>query len=438
MRSCPLLCPISFVLGISALAGCAAPPPQQVRDRLADISLPAETVIVKGTVPVHATVEALLGAQQLGRDMAQTVVSAMRGVFAPRSLRAGQDYRLVLAGSGQFRSFEYEIDRDQYLRVERSGDADADLKAEILSYPKTTSTAAIAGLIDRAHPSLVSLVDDAGEEVGLALRLADIFSGQLDFTADLQPGDRIEALFEKETREGEFAGYGAVLAATIVNEGRHLQAFRFVDEQGEAGYYDEDGRSVRRFFLRSPLPFTPRVTSRFSLHRLHPVFGVRRAHLGVDYAAPTGTPVLAVADGTVISAGFSGGSGRLVRLRHAGGYQTYYLHLSAITKGLRPGVHVSQGEVIGRVGSSGVATGPHLDYRLRKGGVFVDPLVEHKKLPPGEPVPADRLAAFASARDAALMQLTALRGTSTPDAVQVATLAANSLPAAENEEERSE
>jgi murein DD-endopeptidase MepM/ murein hydrolase activator NlpD len=438
MRSCPSLCLISFVLGTSVLAGCGAPPPPQLRARLADISLPAETVIVKGTVPVHATVEALLATQQLGRDMAQTVVSAMRGVFAPRSLRAGQDYKLVLAGGGAFRSFEYEIDRDQYLRVERS-DADADLKAAILDYPKATSTAAIAGEIDRAHPSLVALVDDAGEQVGLALRLADIFSGQLDFTADLQPGDRVEALFEKDTRDGEFAGYGAVLAATIVNEGRRLQAFRFVDEEGEAGYYDEKGRSVRRFFLRSPLPFTPRVTSRFSRHRLHPVFGVRRAHLGVDYAAPTGTPVLAVADGVVISAGFSGGSGRLVRLRHAGGYQTYYLHLSAITKGLRPGVHVAQGEVIGRVGSSGVATGPHLDYRLRKGGVFVDPLVEHKKLPPGEPVPTERLAAFSSARDAWLMQLTALWGTSTPDAVQVATLAANSLPAAaEHEKERSE
>jgi murein DD-endopeptidase MepM/ murein hydrolase activator NlpD len=147
------------------------------------------------------------------------------------------------------------------------------------------------------------------------------------------------------------------------------------------------------------------VTSRFSLHRRHPVLGMRRPHLGVDYAAAPGTPVLAVAEGVVVSAGRSGASGRMVRLKHRNGYESYYLHLSSIPRRIRRGVRVSQGDVIGAVGASGLVTGPHLDYRLRKAGVFVDPLAEHRKLPPGDPVPADARQAFEAARDEALLNL---------------------------------
>ena len=148
-----------------------------------------------------------------------------------------------------------------------------------------------------------------------------------------------------------------------------------------------------------PFRFEPRVTSRFSHRRLHPVLGVHRPHLGVDYGAPTGTPVIAVATGTVVSASKSGGSGNMVRLRHTNGYETYYLHLSAFAKGVRPGARVVQGQVVGRVGSTGLATGPHLDYRMRKNGSFVNPLLEHRKLPPGDPVPEQHLAAFQVIRD---------------------------------------
>jgi len=233
-----------------------------------------------------------------------------------------------------------------------------------------------------------------------------VFSGQVDFNSDLQPGDHFEVLFEKDTRDGEFSSYGAILAAALVTGGRHLNAFRFVQSDRPAGYFDEHGRSVRRFFLPSPLPFNPRVTSGFSRRRLHPVHRVARAHLGVDFAASVGTPVLAVADGVVVSAGFSGASGRLIRLRHANGYQTYYLHLSSIAKGLRSGTRVSQGDMIGRVGASGVVTGPHLDYRLTKHGVFVNPLLEQRKLPAGDRISAGLLKAFDAVRDDALAQIT--------------------------------
>jgi murein DD-endopeptidase MepM/ murein hydrolase activator NlpD len=162
----------------------------------------------------------------------------------------------------------------------------------------------------------------------------------------------------------------------------------------KAGFYDEQGRSLKRFVLATPLRFTPRVTSGFSRSRLHPIYRTYRAHLGVDYAAPVGAPVVAVANGVVVSAGWAGGGGRQVHIRHGGGLESYYLHLSAFGPGIRSGVGVNQGQLIGRVGATGDATGPHLDYRLKKNGVFVDPRREHAKQPPGEPIPAALLADF--------------------------------------------
>jgi murein DD-endopeptidase MepM/ murein hydrolase activator NlpD len=170
-------------------------------------------------------------------------------------------------------------------------------------------------------------------------------------------------------------------------------------------YYDELGRSLRRFFLKSPLEFEPRVTSGFSLSRMHPVLHVSRAHRGVDYGAPTGAPVVSVAPGTVVSASYDAANGRMVRVHHASGYESYYLHLSAFATGIRAGVHVNQGQRVGFVGSSGLATGPHLHYGLTKNGTFVNPLLEHKNMPPGEPIPASAMLEFAAVRDRELAAL---------------------------------
>ena len=216
-----------------------------------------------------------------------------------------------------------------------------------------------------------------------------MFSGQVDFHTDLQPGDSFRVLFEKTSHEGQFSSYGAMLGAAISVDGRPFQAFRWDDPAtGKAGYYDENGRSLKRFFLKSPLKFEPRVTSRFSKRRFHPVDQVYKAHLGVDYGAPTGSSVVAVAAGVVMSAAYSGGSGNMVRLKHTGGFETYYLHLSAYGPGIRAGAHVAQGQLIGRVGMTGTATGPHLDYRLKRNGVFVNPVSVHSRQAPGEPIPA--------------------------------------------------
>jgi len=252
-----------------------------------------------------------------------------------------------------------------------------------------------------------------------------VFGGQIDFNSDLQPGDSFEVLLEQWTRDGQFAGYGAILGATFVASGRKHQAYRWVHPAtGKAAYYDEEGRSLQRFFLASPLKFEPRITSHFSHRRFHPVHHTVRAHLGVDYGAPHGTPVYAVAAGTVVSAGWAGGGGNQVRIRHDRGIETYYLHLSSFAPGVRAGTRVQQGQLIGRVGATGTATGPHLDFRVRKNGVFVDPVAERRRQPPGDPIPPALLPEFLSARDSMLQQMVTYYADAAPPSV-------DAIPAAE-------
>jgi murein DD-endopeptidase MepM/ murein hydrolase activator NlpD len=388
-------------LAAVATSACAreAPPPAQ--RRRPDINLRLETVTIEARVPRRATLDTLLREQQLLAPIVDAAVTAARSVFDLRRLRTDRPYRLVRSLDGFLREFEYEIDADRFLRlVARNHLQPGVIDAEVVPYDTQTEVVSVQGRIDADHPSVIAAMDETGETVQLAMSLAEIFGGQIDFESDLQQGDRFEVLVEKSSHDGEFSGYGAILGARFVTDGRDLRAVRWSDPStGRADYYDENGRSLKRFFLRTPLRFEPRVTSGFSRNRLHPVFRTYRAHLGIDYAAPTGAPVVAAAGGTVVSAGWSGGGGNMVHLRHPSGFETYYLHLSAIGKGMRVGAHVEQGQFIGRVGATGTATGPHLDYRLKKNGVFVNPLAEHRKLPPGEPIPAAQLAAFRAQLD---------------------------------------
>jgi murein DD-endopeptidase MepM/ murein hydrolase activator NlpD len=305
---------------------------------------------------------------------------------------------------GALRHFEFEIDDDFFLRVIPAA-AGVTLHAEVLPIPKTVEHVVASGTIGEETPSLFQAMDAAGEGPDLAIALAQIFAGEIDFNTELQPGDRFSLAFERFVREDRPPTYGMIAAAEFENEGRVMRAIRFTPPGGMPGYFDEQGRSLRRFFLRSPLKFEPRITSRYSLRRMHPVLHTTRAHRGVDYGAPTGAPVVAVANGSVISATYDDANGRMVRLRHASGYDSYYLHLSAFGPGIRRGARVSQGQTIGLVGSTGLATGPHLHYGLQKNGAWVDPLREHRNMPPGEPVPAAAMAAFVAARDAALGRL---------------------------------
>jgi murein DD-endopeptidase MepM/ murein hydrolase activator NlpD len=255
--------------------------------------------------------------------------------------------------------------------------------------------------------SLFRAVSDAGEDPELAMRLAEIFSWDIDFYTDTRRGDTFRVLIEKKTYlDGEHAGYGRILAAEYDNAGHPYQAILFHDADGSAAYYSPDGNSLQKAFLRSPLKFAAPVTSHFSASRFHPVLKSYRPHLGVDYAAPTGTPVQAIGDGRVIFAGRKGGDGDMVEIQHPNGYQTMYLHLSAIL--VEVGQHVEAGGRIGLVGSTGLATGPHLDFRIIDHGVFKNFETLRQNLPPAEPVARGELAAFNVVRNRDFAQLGAM------------------------------
>jgi murein DD-endopeptidase MepM/ murein hydrolase activator NlpD len=372
---------------------------------------------VRGLVPRNSTLDAMLRDHGLTPDWVHSVVGAVRSTFDPRRLKSLQPFALERTIDGALSMFEYEIDGDWFLRVKPNDAADCEraprdaasgtacLRAEVLPIPKTLQHVAVGGRIDAATPSLFQSIESTGERPELAIELAGIFSGEIDFNTELQPGDAYRVAFERFVREGRPVAYGVITAAEFQNDGRLLRAVRFTPPGGKPGYYDEHGRSVRRFFLRSPLKFEPRITSHFSSRRMHPVLHTARAHRGVDYAAPHGADVVAIASGTVVAASYDSANGRMVRLRHASGYESYYLHLSAFAAGIRAGAHVAQGQVIGRVGATGLATGPHLHYGLRRNGVFVNPLSEQRRLPPGEPVPPEAMHAFEAVRARALAEL---------------------------------
>jgi murein DD-endopeptidase MepM/ murein hydrolase activator NlpD len=383
------------------------PAPPDARPPRADMVLPRDSEVFEARVPRNATLASVLRAHEVSEELATRVVDAVAGTFDVRRFRADQPYRLVRSMDGFVREFVYKIDADRFLRVAGFGTGpERRFDVEVVQYEKQRTRVTLHGVIDRDHNSLVAAVAAGGETVGLAMALADVFGGEIDFNNDLQPGDSFDLVVEKETTEGEFAGYGPVLGATFRNAGRTLHAFRFAPPGGEPGYYDERGRSLKRFFLRSPLQFEPRISSGFSYRRLHPVLGVWRAHPAIDYRAPVGAPVVAIASGVVSLAGWTNGGGKTVVVRHSNGYESSYMHLSAFGRGIAPGAHVTQGQAIGRVGATGVATGPHLDYRLKKNGIYVNPLAEQKRLPPGAPVPDTQLAAFTAARDAMASLLT--------------------------------
>jgi murein DD-endopeptidase MepM/ murein hydrolase activator NlpD len=255
---------------------------------------------------------------------------------------------------------------------------------------ETTPDIRVTTVHGRVERSLFHAIEEAGEQPQLVIALVNIFEWDFDFTADTRAGDRFRLVVEKRYAGDTFVSYGRVLAAQYQSERRLLTGIAFAVGTRFA-HYDADGRSLRKMFLKSPLEFT-RITSGFTYARPHPILGGRRPHLAIDYAAPTGTPIRAVADGVVVKAGWDGGYGRVVRIRHRAGYETLYAHLSRLGRGVRPGVRVRQRQVVGHVGTTGVSTGPHLHYEVIKGGRRVNPLGE--KFIPGEPIPTAQRTQF--------------------------------------------
>jgi len=276
------------------------------------------------------------------------------------------------------------------------------------SLPIKLKRRTVSGMIDR---TLFEAGDDAGLSHAMILKLAYIFGWDIDFALEIRKGDRFKLIWDEHWIEGQHAKDGPILAAEFINQGRTYQALRYVGKDGRADYYTPDGEYLRKQFLRTPVDFT-RISSHFNPRRLHPVLKRVRPHRGVDYAAPTGTPVYAAGDGTVIHRGWKGGYGRAIFIRHGTRYTTVYAHLSRYARGLRVGSKVTQGQVIGRVGRSGMATGPHLHYEFRVDGIHRNPV--KVKLPPLRPL---RYVEQADFRQQTWPMLVALR---MPDDLQTA------------------
>ncbi len=303
----------------------------------------------------------------------------------PKRLFPGTEFRGTLTPSGSLERVEVVIDRRNEVHLELSTDG---ILVARIERPVTSEVVRLEGEVES---SLFGAMDSSGGDAELAVQIAQIYQWDIDFLRDIRKGDTFVVVADRQTVEGEFYGWGTVFATRFINNGRTLDAVVYPDDSGRLGYYDLEGKPLRKQFLRSPLKFS-RVTSRFSMSRFHPVLRRRMPHYGVDYGAPTGTPVHVTADGTVTLAGRNGGGGNMVTVRHTNGYQTNYLHLSRYGKGIRRGARVSQGQVIGFVGSTGLSTGPHLDYRVTLNGKWINPLAISS--PAVKPLSTDRLQRF--------------------------------------------
>ncbi len=309
-----------------------------------------------------------------------TVVRQTKAFRNLRSVRSGEVFQVHITADGGLKSLAYDLDEESHVTWVRQGDS---YTRQDGTYPVEHLLKGISGTI---NSSLYASLQEIDAPLSLAPKMNDILGWDLDFKRDLRQGDTFRILYEEVWKDGERVRTGAIQAIEMVNKGRSRTAFLFT-EGDHPHYYDSEGRNMQKQLSRAPLNYS-RISSGYSHRRFHPVLKRWMPHLGVDYAAPLGTPVRAGGDGVVVAATRKKGNGRYIQIRHTNSeYQTFYLHLSRYAKGIRKGSKVNQGQVIGYVGATGYATGPHLDYRVKRRGKFVNP--RKLKLPAAAPVPAD-------------------------------------------------
>ena len=324
---------------------------------------PLKGQVVEDTIQKDRTLVATLVDYNIPVTIAQDIATLIKPVFDVRQLRFGNPFKIEKALDGSLKKFEYKIDDERILKVHKETDSFA-ATVEKLDFDQRQGV-----ITAEINSSLWEALGNQPRGEVLVNSVAQMFAWDVDFNTDIQRGAKIRMIVDQQFHDGKFVKYGKIQAAELVNNGHTYHAYLFKDE-----YYDDKGNAVRRPMLRSPLQFNPRITSGFSRARLHPILGGVRAHLAVDFGAPTGAPVVAVANGTIQSAGVSGGYGNLVEIKHNNGLVTGYAHLSKIGAGIHRGVAVKQGDVIGLVGATGLATGPHLHYMMFRNGKVINPL----------------------------------------------------------------
>lgn len=386
--------PFFGVVAAFGIAPDTVPEPVELQHVVEAISLPsapaaAEPEVAKfwreERIQRGDTVASVLSRLSVSDPEALGYLLQAKDVRSLYQLVPGRSLRVVTTAEGRLESLSYVNTDGRRLHVTR-GESGFSATEEV---PQTEQW--VMQSSGEIETSLFGATDAAGIPEMVATQIAEVFSSDIDFHRDLRRGDRFSVIYEALAADGEFIGFGRVLAAEFVNQGRTFRAVFFRDEEGRNGYYTPDGKNMRKAFLRSPIEFS-RVTSGFSNSRFHPVLKSWRAHKGIDYGASTGTRVRVTADGFVTFVGKKGGYGNVVIVRHPNGYTTLYAHLSAFGQGIRPGKRVVQTEVIGLVGSTGLASGPHLHYEFHVNGVHQNPM--RLAMPPGPPINQQSRAAF--------------------------------------------
>ncbi len=352
------------VLGFHSIKKIETPPRVDLPE-VQTVVAPPVFKVIKRVVKKGDTASCLLN-RYLPLKTIYEINRQSQDIFPLHHIKKGQPYKIILH-EGNLAGFEYEINKEDRLVIQKENNIfsinkmpiDYDVNLEVVS-----STIAY---------SLFEAVRKAGEGCELAWKLSDIFAWDIDFIRDIRPNDQFQVLVEKRYQNGKLAGYGKVQAAFFTNRGTVFKAFLHKDSKGVSGYYDEKGNSLQKAFLKAPLEFS-RISSKFTHKRMHPILKEYRSHPAVDYAAPMGTPIKTVGDGVITGIGYSKTMGNHVIIRHPNGYITRYYHMSKFAKGMKKNKKVLQGEVIGHVGMTGYATGPHLCFRMEKNGTLVDPL----------------------------------------------------------------
>ena len=340
--------------------------------------------IIEGKIKEKSTLFKSLAENNVPLRWIELIISKLKPLVNFKKVKGGT-YRCMMDMKGELVKFVFEAGPTELYEIEKGQQGYTAQRKEV---PLDIYLVKVRGEI---RSSLFEAMDAAGEKDQLVISFAEILASEIDFYKDVKEGDQFQVVVEKAYKGKEFIRYGLIL---VLEYQRGEKVIRGIHFQGD--YYNERGTSLRKAFLRVPLRFN-RISSRFSRARRHPILGGILPHFGVDYAAPQGTPVWAVADGTVVSCGWGGGFGKQVVLRHPNGYMTYYGHLSGYGPGIRGGIRVRQKQIIGYVGSTGLSTGPHLDYRLAKDGRFRNPLKE--LFPMGIPIGKGKMEAFQKRRD---------------------------------------
>lgn len=346
------------------------------------------------------TLSSSLAETALTDNQARSIIKSMDTVFDLRKCKVGDTYEIItLKDLGSFAKFIYYV--SPVTKYEISPDNQQNYLINKIDTPLEKKITTFQGSI---KTTLYEAMTSSGESPELVLSFADIFSYEIDFLTEPRIDDTFSVVYEKYYANGNFVKNGQILAARYINSGQERLAIFFEETPGHKDYYSLNGKSLRKAFLRSPLNYR-RISSFFTRRRWHPILKIFRPHLGIDYSAPNGTPVTTIGDGTVLFAGWEGGFGRFIKIRHPNGYISTYGHLSKWAKGIRSGIRVSRGQVIGYVGSSGLSTGPHLDFRLMRGQQFINFL--SLKLPEASAISSRNSTQFEQVKKERLQQLNA-------------------------------